>query len=515
MGELEAPRRYGSPEEKFTAVPDEFMRTNVVLFEYGQGFLLKYARTVAAIGSRIAQTNLISNMKLLMAKHKSKLSFYLQKSTTIAKDSQDIYCLVPALGLLAKEEIKTLFQNGDTPLDDADQLADLLIEENGRAATIRANYVPYNIGDPNVVISERSRIDADRWDNVGGDVIDPEVTNFVFTDAMNGCAYAITAVEGSSVKFEAWHFQSESDNFKQGSHFRATKAIRDWFGVNDYYIEDGSTNLAATNIIWNKGDGNWKMLSQKNIVPIGEQVYTIFRESTSHDLNTSADISEDRLDEIHGKLLTGMRKKVKQVDADKINEDLRNLSLTSTIQTIHGYINAFLTTDKGMTADQLAIINKIAERFSKSIDGGGYTTQYPKDMTEFDTLGNFKTGLSTLSKPNKFFGVTYDEAKTLTFKTGFVNEIQAAFRLATSQAADLNSTSVTIDPTESNEELHRKVLLVKYYMDLFSDYKSSWNLVSDLDGKLISFMSKKKAIKLKTAILKSEKEKLFPPIVVV
>ena len=512
---MAAPRHYGSPEEKFTAVPDEFMRSNVVLFEYGQGFLLKYARTVAAIGSRIAQTNLISNMKLLMAKHKSKLSFYLQKSTTIAKEGQDIYCLVPALGLLTKEEIKTLFQNGDTPLEDADQLADLLIEEDGKTATIRANYAPYNIGDPNVVLSEGSRIDADRWDNVGGDVIDPEVTSFVFTDAMNGCAYAITAVEGSSVKFEAWHFQSESDNFKQGSHFRATKAIRDWFGVNDYYIEDGSTNLAATNIIWNKGDGGWKMLSQKNIVPIGGKGETIFRESTSHDLNTSADISEDRLGEIHGKLLTGMRKGVKQVDADKINEGLKNLSLTSTIQTIHGYINAFLTKDKGITAGQLAIIDKLAERFSKSKDGGGFATQYPADMTEFDAFGTLKTGLSTISKPGRVYGVTYDEAKTPTFKADLVKEIQAAFTLATNQAADLNGTRVTIDPAESNDALHRKVLLVKYYMDLFSDYKSSWDQISALDGMLNGFINKKKAVIVKTAILKSEKEELFPPRVIV
>jgi len=65
--------------------------------------------------------------------------------------------------------------------------------------------------------------DSGQWADVGSSVINSGVTRFVFTDAMNGCAYAITGVENHETQFVAWHFQSETDNWKAASAFAPSR----------------------------------------------------------------------------------------------------------------------------------------------------------------------------------------------------------------------------------------------------------------------------------------------------
>lgn len=483
-------------ESEFVADPSDFMSKNVVLFEYIKGFLQKYSGTHGALNGAVADNNLGANLKKLMVANKDAMSFYLEDSGNQATDGKKIYYTTPAIGLLAKSEIKKLFKNGDTPLENADALADQLIAEDGGGDNIRANYAPYFIGNPNE--KSNGEIDTNSWENVGSTVVDPQVTNFVFTDAMNGCAYAITKVNGSDTKFEAWHFQSESDNWKQASHFRTTKGIRDWFGVNDYYIGDGTTNLAATNIIWNDGDeGQWKMLSQKNIVPLNGNDETVFQESTSTDLNVNDDMSEQSLDEVHRKLVVGAQRSIPARDIQNINRVLSRLTVTDASRKAS---TALINTDStSMKNKEIAEINRIS----------GNITQYNTDnVASFNTLEALGPELENISSSG-MFGTSYDKNQTKGLKSRFtVASVNLHFAMQ-GLAGELNNVQVSDNRNEANADELQKLKAIRLYHDVYEDY-DAYGVVHGVIGLISSLNNSKRSVNTRSQRFAQEKQTLFP-----
>lgn len=489
-------------EAEFVADPEDFMSKNVILFEYGKGFALKFPKTISAIKERIPENNLVANVKLLMAKHKDLISFYLQDSGTSSKDDRKVYFTTPALGLLPDLEIKSIFKNGDTFLDNADELVEILKAEDGGGENIRANYAPYMIGNPNA--QPDGSLDTDSFGNVGSTVVDPAVTKFVFTDAMNGCAYAITKVDGSDTKFEAWHFQSETDNFKQASHFRAIKGIRDWFGVNDYYIGDGTTNLAATNIIWNS-DGGTKMLSQKNVIALDGVGKTEFLESTSQNLNVTEDISEKRLGEVHDKLKAGARKKIDPAEILKINQQIQSLTIaeaTANANMSMGKINA---ESDSMAKAEIDEINRISDSFDKC--KGDYTTA---DLgNEAILLGRKKQELTGIASVG-YFSTSYIKNEVKPLKERFLSASRGLLAEVTACVVSAKKVEVSTKPEELNEDLVKTLLKIKFHLDLYEAYSGDFRVLEKIIVNLNSLSKSKKAVATKDDLLSKEKSKLFP-----
>jgi hypothetical protein len=495
-------------ESEFVADPGDFMGKNVVLFEYGKGFLLKYPLTVKAIGERIPENDLLVNVKDLMVRNKDVMSFYLLDSGTKARsgaqtqDEKNIYYTTPAVGRLPDPEVKSIFKHGETLLDDADDLVATLKDEDAGGDVIRANYAPYFIESPNA-IDKKGGKDPDVWQNVGKTMVDPRVTEFVFTDAMNGCAYAITAIQGDNVTFEAWHFQSETTFFDEASHFRATKEIRDWFGVNDYYIGDGNTNLAATNIIWNSDDGT-KMLSQKNVIPIKGQGQTSFLESTSHDLNVSEDLTEDRLDEVHRKLKSGIGKRVSQTEVNRINQDVQALVLDlGPASTSMKRIRVGRT---DVSDDEVKEISRISDNIAAQKKLG----IYPNDLGIFDDLAGLKQELIDISSPSKFWWIDYDETQTIPLKGKFLQASTALFNTVLGLVGAAKNITVTTNSDELNQNLVSLALKIKFYFDMYQDYGVDYTRAASIATGLGILATYKKEVALKNTTLSGEKARLFP-----
>ncbi len=490
-------------EAEFVADPEDFMSKNVILFEYGKGFYLKFPNTVEAINGAISENNLVANIKLLMASKKDEISFYLQDSGTTATDDKTVYFTTPALGLLTDVEIKSIFKNGNTFLDNADELVRILKRENGHGDKIRANYAPYMIGNPN--LQPDGNFDEDVWNNVGSTVVDPTVTKFVFTDAMNGCAYGITKVNGSDIKFEAWHFQSETDNFSQASHFRATKKIRDWFGVNDYYIGDGSTNLAATNIIWNS-DGGSKMLSQKNVIPLDGVGKTEFLESTSHDLNVTDDISEENLGLIHEKLMTGTRGNIKQSDIISINKDLEALSTRKTNVNASKSLEIIKDSSDKMEQNEVTELYKISNNI-KSFKKQYTATNLGIYVSGLESIGD---GLTSLSSSSFFGGISYTKDGIIPLKRNFKLLTNAFLSEVVSDIGNSKQVVITNSHNELNENVIEQCLRIKFHYDIYEDYGDEFRRLDRIINGLNRLASKKKAVTKKQTMLTQEKKKLFP-----
>lgn len=127
---------------------------------------------------------------------------------------------------------------------------------------LRAAYVPYLTGAPTDPEVDVGHIDVRTRRS------QQEFTpDFVFTAAMNGCAFAVTG-SATEESFTAWHYQSpeSTSNRPRASEFRVDKAPTDWFGDAEYFRGDLSTTkniFEATNVLWRApGADNWQILSQ-------------------------------------------------------------------------------------------------------------------------------------------------------------------------------------------------------------------------------------------------------------
>jgi hypothetical protein len=493
-------------EDEFVADPEDFMQKNLVLFEYGKGFQLRFPKTVTAAKDKLSETQLLSNLKTLMIANKASLPFYLQDTKNPDKGDKNVYFLTPAFDKLELDVLKTLFQKPDGDfVEDADTLAGIVKGETGEeTGVITAAYAPYFIDNPNLKKDGTGAKDADSWENVGKTEVDPRVTNFVFTDSMNGCAYAITKAEGDDVKFEAWHFQSETDNFTEASHFRATKGIRDWFGVNDYYIGDGKFNSVATNIIWHKGGEEWKMLSQKNVIPLDGQGKAEFKESTSHDLNVSEPMSEERLDEVHDKLLTGAKRSIKESDVLKINQALQALAYKPALAaTTRSLINP---NSESMEKAEVNEINRISGRSGND----DFKRGFEADFTLFDDLAAFKAELTGITSVGRLWN-SYDTAKTKPLKRRFDFEVVKVSDAIKTYVGDAKGTTITTAEGEKDSDmvLYNKLSNAQFFSDVWEDFAGydKFKLAGDL---LKSLITKKKGLLSKRETLAAEKEELFP-----
>jgi hypothetical protein len=122
---------------------------------------------------------------------------------------------------------------------------------------LRAAYVPYltkKASDPETDVGHVD-VRIERSD----EEFSPD---FVFTAAMNGCAFTVTgAADGDS--FTAWHYQSPGSNRQEASRFRSELSPSDWFGAEEYDSGDHPGLFEVTNLMWRPADGGWKILSQE------------------------------------------------------------------------------------------------------------------------------------------------------------------------------------------------------------------------------------------------------------
>lgn len=127
---------------------------------------------------------------------------------------------------------------------------------------ISSAYVDYkNIGvvDPEETIGHAD-ITTDREDEEAD--FNPD---FVFTAAMNGCAFVVTPGEDES-KFRAWHFQSPQSNRPQAAEFRKEQSPTDWFGAEEYDRGNHAGLFEVTNFLHRGANNKWNVISQQNEV---------------------------------------------------------------------------------------------------------------------------------------------------------------------------------------------------------------------------------------------------------
>jgi hypothetical protein len=127
---------------------------------------------------------------------------------------------------------------------------------------LRAAYVPYLTGAPTNPDVDVGHIDVPTKRSQHAFTPD-----FVFTAAMNGCAFAVSG-SATEDSFTAWHYQSpeSTSNRPRASAFRMDKVPTDWFGDAEYFRGDLSTTesiFEATNVLWRApGADNWQIVSQ-------------------------------------------------------------------------------------------------------------------------------------------------------------------------------------------------------------------------------------------------------------
>ena len=155
-------------------------------------------------------------------------------------------------------------------------------------AYLRAAYVPYltkKASDPETDIGHVDvRIRRS----------DEEFTpDFVFTAAMNGCAFTVTG-SADEESFTAWHYQSPDSNREEASRFRIEQSPSDWFGAHEYDSGEHAGLFEVTNIMWRPPDQDgWKLLSQEVDVSAHDTNDARIRAVRSRDLVLGAGAAVD------------------------------------------------------------------------------------------------------------------------------------------------------------------------------------------------------------------------------
>ena len=170
------------------------------------------------------------------------------------KPARKAYLLTPAV-----EKYVAEYAEGDELLT-AIRSDEKFAAVEASPAYIEAAYVQYLRGKttvPDTAVGHTS-VKKER----GGEGFNPD---FVFTDVMNGCAWAITDDEEDESRFTAWHYQSPSSNKPEASAFRRDKAPTDWFGVEEYGAGEHKGLFETTNLLF-RNDQGWNVASQVNDV---------------------------------------------------------------------------------------------------------------------------------------------------------------------------------------------------------------------------------------------------------
>ena len=170
------------------------------------------------------------------------------------KPARQAYLLTPAV-----EKYVAEYAEGDEFLT-AIRSDEAFAAVEASPAYIEAAYVQYLRGKttvPDTAVGHTS-VKKER----GGEGFNPD---FVFTDVMNGCAWAITDDEEDEDSFTAWHYQSPSSNKAEASAFRHDKAPTDWFGVEEYGSGEHEGLFETTNLLF-RNDQGWNVASQVNDV---------------------------------------------------------------------------------------------------------------------------------------------------------------------------------------------------------------------------------------------------------
>ncbi len=500
-------------EGAFVGDPETFMKENIILFNYSAGFRQRYPKTCTAMADKIDNNNFESAIKAVMVANKSGLKFSLRLQEATPQEKKPIYFLAPELSALPDESLSALFANGGVQLGNAAELIAMMKDEKDDSieSLIDAQYVPYFNGTPqkhkaaNVNLEQAVQDEANGpWGDVGSSLIDPDVTRFVFTDAMNGCAYAITGVENSKTQFVAWHFQSETDNWKAASTFRAVKEIRDWFGVNDYYPGPVQGNLAATNIIWQEEDNGWKMLSQRNIVPLDQHGSTTFESFAVKDLNVKDKMSQENLELLHDTLKAKAVALVSNERVADINARIQNLQIedelmTQSLQRVNvesGSLSAAATGEFGKIEDGFKRIkgNKDSkpEIFQGMVDA---SVSYKKIPLEKNFFGMTSHPKNHVIACKKLFEIQSESLKKVTLD--FLNNRQA--------------NAVTNSLEADDESYLECIRQVRDYYDLYGVYNPTYNATTSLLTELKALCTaKRNAIEKKTT-LEQEMIKIYPP----
>ena len=220
---------------------------------------------------------------------------------------QTAYILTPAV---EKYDLKSIENASDQKarlkniVKDRARLGEILSLKS--KCYIEACYVPYKRGSAADAENGVGHANVKKKANTLGDQIwNPD---FVFTDVMNGCAFATTESEDKNW-FSVWHFQSPGSNIENSSLFRREKDVTDWFGVEEYgeplisFNKNFNVYPEATNFLWRntKGDSNetWKILSQNNSVyyDLSGSIMNLNRfASFSRDLNLESTSPQSKLD---------------------------------------------------------------------------------------------------------------------------------------------------------------------------------------------------------------------------
>jgi hypothetical protein len=233
-------------EAEFRENPGEFLKTNVLSLTMPVGMSVRsssnsklndaYSKFVAKLGSF------------------NKHWFKLVPDPSRTKSGRNAYILTPAIEkyLQAFPEDALL-----SPLR-ADIEAALPLEAD--AAYITSAYVDYKTG------AVTGNVDA----SVGHATIttgrEHEAAfnpDFVFTAAMNGCAFAVTPSETEG-HFTAWHFQSSTENRAKAATFRQARNPMDWYGVEEYDDDQHEGVFEVTNFLHRGADNQWSVISQQN-----------------------------------------------------------------------------------------------------------------------------------------------------------------------------------------------------------------------------------------------------------
>ncbi|MTI29829.1 hypothetical protein [Xanthovirga aplysinae] len=482
-------------EKEFKEDPEDFMKRHIIIFNYTEGFKKKYPNTSVEFSKAVGEIEMASQLKNWMIANNESLNFYLEESEKESADGKTIYYPIPAIDKLSDAKIKELFKKGGGALANADALAANLKTEKKdideeRASHIRANYAPYYFATP-----------IEPWDNVGSTIVDPNDTDFVFTDAMNGCAWAITKVDADENKFEGWHFQSASDNWAKASKFMGTKRVRDWFGPGEYYFEEeeekGEISLAGTNIIWKRDEGQWEMLSQLNEVPIGETVLnTTFKSFEARDLNVINDLSEADLSELHEKLLNERKERLQNEEINPINKKLSSFSVD--FQKFFDLFGKIKFNDDSLDKGEVGEINKISENVSQE------NTVNTKNIMLFNKLAGFKETIGSMKKG--FFG-GYDKEEVKDLKSKLKEAMSNLHHSIVNMIEGVSKTEITYEfPTEDLVSNLKEIQIYCYIFENFVDGGKITPLIDEI----------KKPNRVKRTIderernFEEEKKELFP-----
>ena len=230
------------PEEDMTADPEQFLRTRIVSLDFLEGMRLRAPELQDAL-ARDAFVAALGSF--------TRHWFRLVPNPARSKEELPAYILTPAIE-------KYVQASPEHPLLAALIGNKHLPKVEPESSYLRAAYVPY--------LTKKAR-DPER--DVGHVDVriersDEEFTpDFVFTAAMNGCAFTVTG-SGTEDSFTAWHYQSPDSNRDHASKFRVDKSPTDWFGSDEYDSGEHTGLYEVTNVLWRpRGDNGWKVLSQE------------------------------------------------------------------------------------------------------------------------------------------------------------------------------------------------------------------------------------------------------------